>query len=55
MSMTPFSEVPLEGLRPSVSVVPADLTVVVDVQAVELVQPVGDGFAVPAQRQVLGL
>lgn len=39
-----YSEVPLEGLRPSVSVVPADLTVVVDVQAVELVQPVGDGL-----------
>jgi hypothetical protein len=41
---TPYRKVPLEGLGPSVGVVPTDLTVVVDIQAVELVQPVGDGL-----------
>lgn len=35
---------PLEGLGPPVGVVPADLTVVVDVQPVEFVEPVGNGL-----------
>lgn len=46
---------PLEGFRPSVGVVSTNLTVVVDIQAVKLIQPVGDGLAVPAQRQVFGV
>ena len=37
-----YSKVPLEGFGPSVGVVPADLTVVVDVQTVEFIQPVRD-------------
>lgn len=37
-----YGKVPLEGFGPSVGVVPADLTVVVDVQTVEFIQPVRD-------------
>ena len=35
-------EVPLEGLGTSVGVVATDLTAVADVEAVQLVEPVGD-------------
>ena len=41
-------KVSLEGLGSSVYIVSTYLTVVADVEAVQLVQPVGDGFAVPA-------
>lgn len=39
-----YCKVPLESLGPSVGVVPTDLTVVVDVQTMEFIQPVGDGL-----------
>lgn len=39
-----YCKVPLECLGPSVGVVPTDLTVVVDVQTMEFIQPVGDGL-----------
>lgn len=39
-----YCKVPLERLGPSVGVVPTDLTVVVDVQTMEFIQPVGDGL-----------
>lgn len=35
---------PLEGFGAPVVVVPTDLAVVVDVQPVELIEPVGDGL-----------
>lgn len=38
-----------------VCIVATYLTVVGDVEAVELVQPVGDRLPVPAERQVLGV
>lgn len=44
VSVTPLSEVTLERLRSLVSVVPANLARIADVQAVELVEPVGDGL-----------
>lgn len=42
---------PLEGLRSSVGVVPTDLTVVVDVEAVEFIQPVGNGLQETRKEQ----
>mmetsp|Transcript_34458 Transcript_34458/g.103172 ORF Transcript_34458/g.103172 Transcript_34458/m.103172 type:complete len:247 (-) Transcript_34458:1310-2050(-) len=48
----PLLEVALEGARAHVGLVAADLAPVLDVEAVELVEPVGDGLAVPAERQV---
>lgn len=38
----PYRKVSLESFGPTVCIVPTNLTVVVDVQAMELVQPVGD-------------
>jgi hypothetical protein len=51
--MTPFGKVALKCFGPFVGEVAADLAVVRDVEAVKLVQPVGDRLAVPAERQVL--
>ena len=53
MGMTPLSEVPLESFRASVLEITTYLTVKVKIEAVQLVQPVRDGLAVPAQGQVL--
>lgn len=39
-----YCKVPLERLGPSVGVVPTNLTVVVDVQTMEFIQPVRDGL-----------
>lgn len=44
MALRSYREVPLEGLGPSVGVVPTNLTVVVDIQAMKLIQPIGDGL-----------
>lgn len=41
---TSYRKVPLEGLGASVGVVSTNLTVVVDIQAMKLIQPVGDGL-----------
>lgn len=41
---------PLEGFGSPVGVVPTDLTVVVDVQSVEFIQPVWDGLEAEGQR-----
>eukprot|EP00128_Syssomonas_multiformis_P007116 Colp12_sorted_trinity150504_noHs@20524 len=49
----PLLEVALEGLRPLVGGVAADLALVLHVEAVQLVQPVGDRLAVPPKWQVL--
>ena len=46
--VSPLGEVALERLGPLVGEVSADLAVVRDVEAVQLVQPVRDGLAVPA-------
>merc|ERR1719433_1693214 len=45
-------EVALEGPTPPVRVVPADFAFVFDAQPMELVQPEGDWFPVPAERQI---
>ena len=52
VSVTPLLEVPLVGARPPVRVVAADLALVLDVKAMQLVQPVRDWLAIPAERQV---
>lgn len=39
-----YCKVPLESLGPSVGVVTTNLTVVVDVQSMEFIQPVWDGL-----------
>lgn len=46
--VTPFLEVHLEGTAAPVTVVAADLTFVLDSQSVKLVQPIGNGFSIPA-------
>uniref|UniRef100_A0A1I8IPH0 Protein kinase domain-containing protein n=1 Tax=Macrostomum lignano TaxID=282301 RepID=A0A1I8IPH0_9PLAT len=51
--VTPFGKMALKRFGPAIRVIAADLARVVQVQAVQLVQPVGDGLAVPAERQVL--
>ena len=53
MGVTPFGKVSLEGFGTLVGEVAADLAVVRDVEAVEFVEPVGNGFAVPTQGKVL--
>mmetsp|Transcript_106196 Transcript_106196/g.331284 ORF Transcript_106196/g.331284 Transcript_106196/m.331284 type:complete len:457 (-) Transcript_106196:65-1435(-) len=50
--MPPLLEVALERPPAPVGVVPADLALVLDAKAVQLVEPEGDRLAVPAQRQV---
>merc|ERR1719410_1972634 len=55
VSMTPLCKVSLESLGSLVGEVATNLAIVRDVQAVELVQPVGDWLAIPAQGQVLGV
>ena len=55
MSMAPFHKVPLKDLGSSVGVVPTDLTVIVYIEAMQLIQPIGNGFAIPTQGQVLGV
>merc|ERR1712004_37684 len=55
VSMTPLCKVSLEGLGSLVGEVATNLAIVRDVQAVQLVQPVGDWLAIPAQGQVLGV
>mmetsp|Transcript_50056 Transcript_50056/g.156660 ORF Transcript_50056/g.156660 Transcript_50056/m.156660 type:complete len:353 (+) Transcript_50056:260-1318(+) len=51
--MSPFLEMTLEGSGPPVAVVTADLALVLDVETVKLVQPVGDRLACPVQRHLL--
>jgi hypothetical protein len=51
----PFAEVPLEGARAPVRKTATDITFILNIQAVQLVQPEGNGLAVPAQRQVEGV
>lgn len=46
---------PLEGFGTPVGVVSTNLTVIVDIQAMKLIQPVRNGFAIPAKGQVLGV
>merc|ERR550519_1015954 len=53
MCMTPLCKMSLKSLGSLVSEVSTNLTVVRDVEAMQLVQPVGDGLAIPAQGQVL--
>lgn len=48
----PLSATEADVPRTPVRVVAADLALVFDAQTVQLPQPVGDGLAVPAQRQV---
>ena len=50
--MTVLSEVALKGPPSPVGYASADLTLELLVQAMQLVQPVGDGLAVPAQRKL---
>mmetsp|Transcript_12242 Transcript_12242/g.19680 ORF Transcript_12242/g.19680 Transcript_12242/m.19680 type:complete len:366 (-) Transcript_12242:130-1227(-) len=50
--MTPLLEVAVEGPAAHVGGAAADLALELHAQSVQLVQPVGDGLAVPAQRQV---
>ena len=42
--MQPYRKVPLKGLGPPIGVVSADLTVVVDVQTVEFIEPIRNGL-----------
>ena len=53
--MSPLCKMSLERLGPLVGEVSANLALVRYVEPVEFVEPVGDGFAVPAQGQVLGV
>jgi hypothetical protein len=43
--VAPLLEMPLEGTWPPVAEVAADFALVLDVEAVQLVKPVRDGFA----------
>ena len=52
IGVPPLLKMHLEGSPPPVAKVPTNLAFVLDSQSVELVQPVGNGFAVPSQRQV---
>lgn len=53
--MAVFSEVALEGPSSPVGYAPADLALKLLVQAVQLVQPVGYGLAIPAQGKLEGV
>ena len=55
VGVAPLLEVHLEGPAAPVAVVAADLALVLDAQAVQLVEPVGNRLAVPAEGQVLGV
>mmetsp|Transcript_59684 Transcript_59684/g.104974 ORF Transcript_59684/g.104974 Transcript_59684/m.104974 type:complete len:223 (-) Transcript_59684:896-1564(-) len=48
----PLLEVLVEGASAPVAVISADLALVLHAQAVQLVHPVGNGLAVPAQREI---
>jgi len=50
-----LSEVPLKGPSAPIGRPPTDLTLELLVQTMQLVQPVGDGLAIPAQRQLQGV
>ncbi len=50
-----LSEVPLKGPSAPIRRPPTDLTLKLLVQTMQLVQPVGDGLAIPAQRQLQGI
>ena len=50
-----LSEVPLKGPSAPTRRPPTDLTLELLVQTMQLVQPVGDGLAIPAQRQLQGI
>mmetsp|Transcript_43186 Transcript_43186/g.102478 ORF Transcript_43186/g.102478 Transcript_43186/m.102478 type:complete len:227 (-) Transcript_43186:974-1654(-) len=55
VDVPPLLEVPLKGAAAPVGRVAADLALELLVEAMELVQPVGDRLAVPAQRQLEGV
>merc|ERR1719221_2189099 len=48
VSVPPLSKVSLESLGALVCIVSANFTIVRNIEAVEFVEPVGDGLAVPA-------
>lgn len=50
--MSGFLKVSLVGARSAIDIVAADLAVVLNIEAVQLVEPVWDRFAVPTQRNV---
>jgi hypothetical protein len=53
IGVPPLLKVHLEGPPPPVAKVPTNLALVLYSQSVQLVQPVGNGLAVPSERQVL--
>ncbi len=53
--MLVLSEMPLKGSPAPVGCPPTNLTLELLVQPMQLVQPVGDGLAVPAQGQLQGV
>lgn len=55
ISVSPLLEVHLEGTSSPVAIVPANLAFVFDPQPVQFIEPVGNGLAVPTERQVLGI
>lgn len=53
VGVPPLLEMHLEGPAAPIAVVAAYLALVLDAQSVKFVEPVGNGLAVPAERQVL--
>lgn len=53
MSMSPLGKMSLESFGSLVDKIAANLTCVANVQTMQLVQPVGNGLAIPAQGEVL--
>jgi hypothetical protein len=53
VSMPPLLKVHFKGSSTPVTIVTADLALVLDSQAVKLVQPVRNRLSIPSQRQIL--
>ena len=51
--VSPLGKVALKGLRTAILLIAAYLAVVVEIEAVQLVEPVRYRLAVPAERQIL--
>ena len=51
MSVPPLSKMPLKSFRAFVSEISADLTIITDVQPVQLVKPVRNRFAIPTCKK----